>query len=156
MSHPNRDSGFTMIELLVTLSLLGIMMAIAISGWSSWAKASAQSGTARELQSVLRQAHQRAVTEGTSMCAAFDVADDTYTVYRGACGGVAVLGPFHTDAAAVHLALPSFDDAGTPVTGVTMHARGTATPGSVIVTRDGSSKQYTVTVERLTGRVSLD
>ena len=71
MSSQDRDSGFTMIELLVTIALLGIMMAIAVSGWSAWAKASRQSGTARELQSVLRQAQVRAVTEGRAVCVAF-------------------------------------------------------------------------------------
>ena len=85
MAPQNRDSGFTMIELLVTISLLVIMMAIAISGWTSWAKASSQSGTARELQSVMRQAQVRAVTEGRAICVSFRVAQNDYTVYRGAC-----------------------------------------------------------------------
>ena len=156
MSQPARDSGFTLIEVMVTIALLGIVMAFAVSGWSSWARSSEQSGTARELQSLMRQTQQRAVTEGRAMCVQFEVSSNNYTVYRGACGDTArvrVGGPFTTDGAQVHVASPSF--AGTPSTGVTFFARGTATQGTVKVTRTGSSKVYTLAVEGLTGRVSL-
>ena len=48
-------------------------MAFAVSGWSAWARSSEQSGTARELQSLMRQTQQRAVTEGRAMCVQFEV-----------------------------------------------------------------------------------
>ena len=110
MSSQDRDSGFTMIELLVTISLLGIMMAIAVSGYTSWAKASNQSGRARELQSVMRQAQVRAVTEGRAICVSFRVAQNDYTVYRGACDSTTetVLGPVASQSAEVRLSAPAF------------------------------------------------
>ena len=154
--HP-RDAGFTLIESLVTIVLMGILMAIAVAGYNKWAVASAQSGTARELQSLLRSTQQRAITEGTSMCVLFDATAGRYTVYRGACESSTkyqVNGPYATDDPTVRLASPSFTGTTVPQ-GVTFYARGTATPGSVQVTRDGSSKVYTVSVEGLTGRASL-
>lgn len=158
-SHPRRDSGFTLIEVLTTISLMGIVMAFAVSGWSSWAQASAHSGAAREIQSAMRQAQQRAVTEGYAACIWFDDAADSYTVYRGRCsdtGKMVVVGPVEI-AAPVHIAGPSFTSlAGTPAAGVSFQARGTASPGQVRVTREGSSKVYVLTVEGLTGRVSLN
>jgi type II secretion system protein H len=157
MSSQDRDSGFTMIELLVTISLLGIMMAIAVSGYTSWAKASNQSGRARELQSVMRQAQVRAVTEGRAICVSFRVAQNDYTVYRGACGSptATVLGPVPSQSADVRLSAPAFTGTSGVSTGVTFNARGTAWPGSVQLTRAGSSKTFTLTVEGMTGRVSL-
>jgi prepilin-type N-terminal cleavage/methylation domain-containing protein len=162
MSSEDRDSGFTMIELLVTISLLGIMMIIAVSGWTAWAKASRQSGTARELQSVMRQAQVRAVTEGRAICVDFRVIQNDYTLYRGACDDTAkvkIIGPVVSDSKDVKLTAPSFTGPSGPAgssTGVTFNARGTAWPGSVQLTRTGSSKSYTLTVEGLTGRVSLN
>lgn len=156
MPHQDRDGGFTLVEVMVAIVLLGIMMAIAVGGFSSWAKASAHSGTAREVQTVMRQAQQRAVTEGLAMCVWFDVAANTYTVYRGACDSPAkqhLTGPHQTESPDVRLAAPAFPSAASP--GVTLYARGTAVQGSVKVTRTGSTKQYVITVEGLTGRVSL-
>lgn len=157
MSQPSRDSGYTLIELIVTITLMGVIMAIAVGGWSSWARASEQSGTARELQTLLRSTHQRAVTEGNAMCVQFNTSSNDYTVYRGTCadtGKTKVQGPMKTNGKQVQLVSPAFTGTTVP-TGVTFFARGTATPGTVQVTRSGSSKVYTLAVEGLTGRVSL-
>jgi prepilin-type N-terminal cleavage/methylation domain-containing protein len=43
MSNPRRDSGFTLIEVLVSIALMVVLMAIAVSGWSAWARAGEQS-----------------------------------------------------------------------------------------------------------------
>ena len=157
MAQPSRDRGSTLLEVLTTISLMGVLMALAVGGWSAWARASAHTGTAREIQSVLRQAQQRAVTEGVAACVLFDDAADTYTVYRGACsasGKEKVSGPVRTPAG-VALSSPAFTSNGSPGPGVTFQARGTGSPGEVRVTRQGSSKVYELSVDWLTGRVSL-
>ena len=157
MAQPSSDRGSTLLEVLTTISLMGILMAFAVSGWSAWARASAHTGTAREIQSVMRQAQQRAVTEGVATCVLFDDSADTYTVYRGACsasGKVKVSGPVRTPAG-VALSSPAFTSGGSPGSGVTFQGRGTGSPGEVRVTRQGSSKIYELSVDWLTGRVSL-
>ena len=157
MSQPCRDEGVTLIEVLVTISLMGAMMAIALSGWASWGRASGQTGTARELQSVMRRTQQSAVTEGRAMCVQFDVAANQYSVFRGACSDAArtrIVGPVTVESAQVALSAPAFTGS-TAGAGATFYARGTATPGTVSVTREGSSRVWTITVERLTGRVAL-
>lgn len=155
MPQPDRDSGFTLIEVLVTITLMGVMMAIAVSGWSAWSQASAHSGTAREIQSVLRQAQQQAVTEGTSICVQFSESANSYSVLRGSCDGslTAIRGPMTPDGNQVSISSPTFSTASP--SGVTFYARGTATAGTVKVVRSGSSKVYTLKVEGLTGRVQL-
>jgi prepilin-type N-terminal cleavage/methylation domain-containing protein len=152
------DSGFTLVELLVVMALLGAMMALAVGGWASWTKASAHSGTAREMQTVMRQTQQRAVTEGRAMCVWFDVAADTYTVYRGACDAATrqqLVGPYSTNGSGVHIASPSFAAPSGSSPGVTFYARGTGWPGDVSVTRSGSTEVYVLAVEGLTGHVTL-
>lgn len=153
-----RDSGFTLVELMVTLALLGLMAAISIGGWRSWAVASEHTGTAREIQSLLRRAHQRAVTEGRATCVQFDAAGSSWTLFRGACDDPARLrleGPVTADSREVQVASPAFTGPAGTSTGVTFYARGTAWPGEVRVTRTGTSKTYVLKVEGLTGRVSL-
>jgi len=157
MANPD-DTGTSMIEVAVALVLLGVIMAISVSGWKGWARASEHSGAARHVQSLLRQGQQRAVTEGTTMCVAFDTTTDSYSLYQGLCtdpGKIRVDGPFGTDSRAVHLSSPAFTSPEGPSQGVSFTARGTAWPGEVRVTRDGSTKVYRLTVEGLTGRVAL-
>lgn len=156
MREHRTDAGSTLIEILVAIGLAGALMAIAVGGYGRWARASEQSGAARELQTQLRNAQQRAITEGTPVCVLFDVAADSYTVYRGECadaGKVRIQGPM-TTGGEVYLVDPLFNGSAV-TTGVTFSQRGTATPGSVAVKRAGSSKTYVVAVEELTGRVSL-
>ena len=92
------------------------------------------------------------------MCFLFDDGADSYSVYRGSCSDatkVKILGP-RALAAKVRISGPSFTSAaGTPAPGVTFQGRGTGSPGDVKITRDGSTKVYTLSVDWLTGRVSL-
>ena len=157
MSHHTDDDGFTMIELLVTISVLGIMMAIAVTGWSSWTKARQQSGTAREVESVLRQTQQRAVTEARDLCVRFETNGLDYSTYTGECDNspVKTAGPLRAASGDARITSPSFQGRHSTGGGVTFYARGTASKGTVQVTRVGQSKVYIIDVEGLTGRVSV-
>ena len=150
-----RDDGYTLIEVMVVVALLGVLMTITVNRYDHWQAASDQSGTASEIEALLRSTHQRAITEGIALCVLFDTADDRYAVHRGGCAapGVVVDGPRDVAGHGTHLASPSF--AGSGGAGVVFYARGTATGGSLQVTRDGSSRVYTVHVEQLTGRVTV-
>lgn len=155
----HRDGGYTMTEIIVTIGIVGVLMAVAVGGWTRWSGAADQEGTATTIQAVLRDAQQRAVTEGTSVCVAFDVDGDEqgWTVSRGACGATYdQVGRDDVDGGGTALDSASFSSgAGSPTTGVTFFPRGTATPGSVKVVRRGSDTVWTVSVEGLTGRVSV-
>ena len=152
------DAGFTMIELLVTISVLVGVLAIAVTGWVGWARASAQQGTAQDIQSVLRQAQQRAVTEASSLCVLFDTTAGTWRLYRGRCESptkTLLPGKWSTPDSRVQLTAAAFTTTtGTSLPGVSFTSRGTASPGSIQVTRTGASEVLTVSVEGLTGRVS--
>jgi len=151
------DAGYTVIEMVVTIALAGALMAMAVSGWQAWSQAQEHDGLVVRLQAEMRQAQQRAVTTGTSTCVLFDDAADTWRTYLGACSSDTKqpVGSAVEAGARLHLTSPSFAQ-GAEATGpgLTFTPRGTATPGSVRVARDGSDRVVVVSVEGLTGRVS--
>lgn len=141
-----------MVEIIVTIAMAGVLMAIAVTGWQGWAAARAQSGLVSEIQLTMRQAQQRAVTTGTSTCVLFNDAADSWQVLRGACGATTAeqLDAGRADDG-LSIDAPTFG-AGA---GVTFTTRGTAIPrGTVVVGRDGSDRRVVLQVEGLTGRVS--
>lgn len=158
---PNRrrdhgDGGFTLVEMMWSIAIFGVLAAISVGGLRGWTQAREHSGTAAAVQSLLREAQQRAVTEGRATCVSFDVGTQAYAMYRGSCDDPTrvLLQTRHPDAGRVRLAAPAFVGPSGSTPGVTFKPRGTAWPGSVQVTRTGSGKIYTVSVEGLTGRVS--
>lgn len=148
--------GFTLIEVCWTMAIFAVLATISVGGLRGWSQAHEHSGTAAAVQSLLREAQQRAVTEGRATCVNFDVGAQAYAMYRGACDDPTrvALQTRHPDADRVRLAAPAFLGPSGLTPGVTFKPRGTAWPGSVQVTRTGSGKVYTVSVEGLTGRVS--
>jgi hypothetical protein len=105
----------------------------------------------------MRQTQVRAVTEGVGFCIDFDTAAGSYTVYRYSCGPamVKVNGPFELASdlsfSNVLFTKPDATTAGQ----VNFRSSGTAWPGGLVITRTGSAKAYTLTVEGLTGRVAI-
>lgn len=152
MRQPVPDDGVTLIEVLVTVALMIALLAIVVSGWGAWANSRAQSETAAQLRTVLRNTQQRAITEGVSMCVTFS--DTAYTVWRGSCtSGDKVDGPIPVEGVA-RLSTPSFTPLVPSQSAVTatFSGRGTASAGSVDVVRPGSATVYEVKVDGFTGR----
>ena len=150
-----RDQGFTMVELLVALSVLGVMTGLAVAGWSGYATANEHTGTRDNVVSALRAANQRALAEAKSYCVTFDVAAGTWTTRRLTCAGSIVKGPERTVGGSITLADAGFlQPDGTTQPQVLFTPRGTGSKGSIKINRSGSSKVYVVSVEGLTGRVS--
>jgi prepilin-type N-terminal cleavage/methylation domain-containing protein len=161
--RPGRsDSGFTLIELLVTLSIGAALFGLAGTSLSSWSSANAHKASRDEAVSALRNAAQRALSEGRTYCLSF-AADGTWKTYRTSCGAAGVLissgqGLNNKGSALApaftYLAGQTSDctTAATPTSCAYFYPRGTASAGTVTVTRSGKPT-YTVTVEQLTSRV---
>lgn len=153
------DNGFTLIELLVTLSVMGVMSALAMTSFASWSVSSDHRSARDETVSALRNAAERALSEGRAYCVHLEAG--TMTTYRFACPpgtGAVVVGPSPLDAKRVTLvpsiAAPSGLEGSCPVAGTCayFYPRGNASSGTISVVRDGRTP-YTVTIVGLTSRV---
>lgn len=161
------DGGVTLIELIVTMTLAGILMSIGILAMRSFLISNREAGTANGVRSALRNASEMSLSQGRTYCVYFTAT--TWSVYKSDCTVSAnkVSGPFRVDDPSVTLSSVSFPAAGDPMPSVTgqttacpasrqcayFYPRGTALGGGLQVTRSG--KAYTIHVEGLTSRVSM-
>ena len=145
--------GFTLVETLVAMIIMGVTLGMVAGGSISWTRAREQSGTAQQLVSFLRQAQQRALTEATAYCVTFD-STTTYSMRKGGCAAAVTRGPAETDSPAVTLAASFTQADGTTGTQIVFTPRGTASPGTATVAREGRDP-IVVQVEGLTARVSI-
>lgn len=154
---PADDSGLTLVELLVGMVIVTILAVSSVSGWSRYQRTVEHRGTAQELVSALRNAQQSSLAEAAAYCVVFSTSNRSYEVRKGSCATGTVTRPAtRTQSTRVSLASPAFlQPDGTTTSNVSFFARGSATKGAVQVRRAGSTKTYTISVEGLTGRVSL-
>lgn len=156
-ARTRHDGGFTLIECAVAITIAGTVAATAVTSMRGWQDAHDHAGTAAQIQGVMREAQQKAVTEGRPMCVDFDTGAQTYNMYRGMCDDVAKVmlqGPIGVQGGKTRITSPSFNGPSGISTGATFAPRGTAWPGTVRVTRTGATKVWTLALEGLTGRAS--
>lgn len=156
--------------------ILGVLSSIAVWGLRAYQRAQEFSGTAHSLVSSLRNAGERAQSEGRTYCVQFDGSGTSWSVWRYSCeagftaspGGAAaqVLTNQRVQGSEVSLSVKAGDafpssgaNAGSCPSGslacVYFYPRGTASGGSLLVHRVGQTSTFEVHVEGLTGRVDL-
>lgn len=105
--------------------------------------------------SALRNSQQAAYADAVAYCVTFNTTASTFAIFRSGCSGTQVGQTRALFNGHSHLVSASFEQTdGTFAPQVIFTPRGSASPGGVVVSRDGSSKTYTISVEGLTGRVS--
>jgi prepilin-type N-terminal cleavage/methylation domain-containing protein len=76
-------AGFTKLELLVVILILGIFSSLAIPGFSNWLHSYRLKGAARDLYSSLHIAKSRAIRERGECAVEFNAAGNSYQVVSG-------------------------------------------------------------------------
>jgi prepilin-type N-terminal cleavage/methylation domain-containing protein len=73
--------GFTIIELLIVVSVLAIMAAVAIPNVLSWMLTIRVNSAVRELASEMQLARMKAVSERNNYVITFDISNNQYKIY---------------------------------------------------------------------------
>ena len=79
----NRESGFTIIELMVVIAIIGIMATIAIPAFSTWLPNYRLKSAARDLYSNMQKAKIGAIKSNSNWAVVFDHANKQYRICSG-------------------------------------------------------------------------
>jgi len=170
-----REAGFTLVELLVVIGILGIMMSIAGGSWSTLRADEQVRGAAEKIRSAMTAARMKALSTGKSQCMGVDMAVESMTSSIWEPVGAA---PFCTISGTTVSAfstsvlwettenvnlMDSKSDGGAPATVITGKSafvctpRGTSTARSVLVKSKDANVTFglVVTVNGVTGRARI-
>jgi prepilin-type N-terminal cleavage/methylation domain-containing protein len=150
--HSCPDSGFTMVELLITLVLVGIVLSIAVPAVSGWLDNSNLKSGARTIASDVAYMRESALSSGRTHLMAFNVGANQYTLR------------WDSDGAGTYADVPNYpalrilSDSGSGVritsfsqSAINFTSRGTINPfGTVVITNNRGSTATITTM--ITGR----
>jgi len=75
--------GFTLVETMITLAVLGIMVGISIPSVMAWMPSMHMKNAAQEIKTAMMQARSKAINHGTEYRVLFSPSGRTYQVDRG-------------------------------------------------------------------------
>jgi prepilin-type N-terminal cleavage/methylation domain-containing protein len=167
----DRQSGFTLVEVLTTITIAGILMATAVVGMFSLARSQQQASTAQALLSSMRAAQASAQGEGRAYCVRID-STTSWSTWRYSCDPAEATSPGSPTKVATSTTsgtayLASFALSASSISGLAhscpgsalgcafFYPRGLASSGTLDVRRPSSSSKYTLTVVGITGRVFI-
>ena len=142
----NRCSGFTLIEVIVTLAILGFALVLVAGYKPPWSSGLGLKGTASELASGLRLARSEAIAGNRPVAFDLDVSGHLYRVGAGAKRRL----PANLS---IELLTIGGESRGVSVGDIRFNPDGSSTGGRIALA-DGT-RRVAVGVDWLTGRVSV-
>ena len=145
---PHADAGFSLSEMLVSMSLLGVLATVALpTAWTLFPAASVRS-TAREVQAALYQARMVAIQTRQNIC--LQAVPGGVQLLQGSCAGAAWIGQDTNSAGVIavpnEVSLTGDSPIFTPF--------GTASTAGVLTITHPSGASLTVTVQP-SGQVTI-
>ncbi|NPV03722.1 MAG: prepilin-type N-terminal cleavage/methylation domain-containing protein [Syntrophaceae bacterium] len=153
--RPGRGaSGFSLVELFITLVLLGIVLAIAVPSYRGWSDNSRLKGAARMISSDFYDARARAMAENRVYTVTYSPdPTNTYRIQAAAANGLAAVDETKTFDEYGTVRMTSVNGGAAAVT-VTIQPRGSAAPAATIGIANARNSIGTITV-LMTGRAHV-
>jgi general secretion pathway protein H len=143
---PTPVAAFTLIELIVTLAVLGLALVLITGYKAPWSTAFGLKGTAAELASGLRLARSQAIAANRPVALDLDLAGHRYEVGDG---------PPHALPAklSIELLTVAGEDRGRTTGDIRFNPDGSSTGGRISLAEGG--RRVAIGVDWLTGRVTV-
>lgn len=138
-----KDSGFTLIELIVIIAIVAIFAAIAVPNFLSYMPKYRLNGAARQVMGDLMAARMKAVKENTTVTVKWDNANQYKILTDGGEEKTVNIWPNYRD-----VTIGSFTD-------IRFYSRGTALGTTITLTNSADSNLKKYVKVALTGRVKI-
>ena len=150
----NKQSGFTLIELMVIIAILAVFAGIAVPNFLSYMPKHRLNGAARQVMGDLMAARMKAVSQNNEFKIFFLANGHEYTILDDDDNDGNIGGTESTDTKDIH---PGYHDVTFSATNDPIfHPRGTASPLGTTITLSSSSGSKKYVKIRYTGRVKIE
>jgi type IV fimbrial biogenesis protein FimT len=153
MSLHNKQSGFTLIEMMIVIAIMGIFAGIAIPNYLSYMPKHRLNGAARRVMGDLMAARMKAVSQNCDVRVAFVADDAEYKIWTDSNND----GAIDSGEEITKNIQSNYHDVTISTTkNIEFHSRGTANPsGTITLTGSNSTNSKNVNI-RITGRVKIE
>ena len=131
-----KERGFTLIEVMIVIVIIGIMTGIAVPAFADWRERQSVRSATQSLMAHMKQARVLAIAENRTVSITFT--STSYTYDAGSCG----------QCSAQVISLAQFANSLTvsPTTTRTFSSRGTVNSGTVTLTAGSTSRSVVLNV----------
>ena len=145
-----RDAGFSLVELIITIVLLGIVAAIAVPSYRGWAANTNLKGAARAVSSDVYDTRGRALAENRVYTITYSAdPTNTYTITAPAANGLPAVNETKNFSEYGGVRMTSVN-----VGAITIQSRGTITPAATVIMTNSRNSTGTINV-LITGRAHV-